>query len=164
MITRMIESSVAGFVATIPMSYFMNWGDGWKLTRPGTSLPPRKITEESVQPVEEFAEQSLSSKTIDRATYAAHFGYGATVGSLFGLKRRDEPFAKNVCSGILFGIAVWVVSYFGWLPAIESRAAGVRQTRRVNFIMFFAHVVWGASLGACSYPLQKVERKIWSKP
>jgi hypothetical protein len=48
---------------------------------------------------------------------------------------------------VAFGVAVWLLSYMGWLPAIGLFGPATRDTQGRSALMVAAHLVWGAALG-----------------
>ena len=57
--------------------------------------------------------------------------------------------------GIAEGLAVWTVSYFGWVPAANIlRRASTHPFRRTA-LMIGAHVVWGACNAIVSRELER---------
>jgi hypothetical protein len=52
-----------------------------------------------------------------------------------------------VLAGVGFGLAVWAVSYLGWLPAAGILSPATEHPARRNALMIGAHVVWGATTG-----------------
>ena len=92
----------------------------------------------------------------DRATDAAtlaHFGFGAAAGAAYGALR-NEP---TLASAIRYGLAVWTVSYFGWVPAFGFLTPAHRHPVRRSALMIAAHVVWGATLGWAARHLLRSE-------
>lgn len=79
------------------------------------------------------------------ATTVSHFGYGAAAGALYapiaGRGRR-----RRTLAGIGYGLAVWAVSYLGWIPALRILPPATQQPRQHNLMMILAHVAWGAAL------------------
>lgn len=76
---------------------------------------------------------------------ASHFAYGAGGGLLYSsvaLKGSLAPAPK----GIIFGLAVWAASYFGWLPAANILPPETEHWKR-HVMMALSHVVWGAATG-----------------
>ena len=108
-------------------------------------LPPRQITENVAAAA--GVDLGPDEETHKTATLAAHFGYGATVGAMYG------PLAgmtglPRVAEGVLYGLAVWGGSYLGALPGAGLYKPANEETPGRNALMIAAHVVWGASLGA----------------
>lgn len=56
---------------------------------------------------------------------------------------RANPIAK----GLLFGLGVWGITYYG-LPALGVRAMALKLTPARSLMMMLAHAAWGATLGA----------------
>jgi hypothetical protein len=85
------------------------------------------------------------------ATLLHHFLFGAAAGSLFaGLSRR-----RDVRSGAVYGVTVWMTSCLGWLPARGILRPATHHPRRRNGLMIAAHLVSGSSLAiALSNPLR----------
>jgi hypothetical protein len=108
------------------------------------ALPPRQITDEAVERV--GAEEELDEGHKQALTALSHFGYGAAMGATYErvLGGKREPTAAN---GALFGLAVWGVSYLGWLPALDFSPAAPREPAERNSMMVVSHLVWGGVTG-----------------
>lgn len=87
----------------------------------------------------------LDSEQEDALAVAAHFGYGASFGALYALWRRRD--GATVVSGILFGLAVWAISYGGYLPASGLTPPPERHDAFSMARLGVAHAVYGAALG-----------------
>jgi hypothetical protein len=136
-----ILGALAGFVATLPMTATMSRLHQTLPLEERYPLPPRELAED------------MPSMAVGRATATLvyHFLYGAAAGALYGgiSRRRDLP------TGAAYGIAVWVASYLGWIPALQRLKTATRHPARRNGLMLIAHLVWGAALTA---GLREVER------
>jgi uncharacterized membrane protein YagU involved in acid resistance len=108
------------------------------------ALPPRQITARILKQL--GLSDDFNRSEVDLLTLVSHFGYGASMGTLYRLiiQNRDP----NVKNGALFGVAVWTASYLGWLPALGIRKPATKESFERNLLMILAHVVWGASLGS----------------
>jgi uncharacterized membrane protein YagU involved in acid resistance len=51
-------------------------------------------------------------------------------------------------TGAAAGLAVWLASYMGWIPAVGNLEPATRHPARRNALMIVAHLVWGASTSA----------------
>lgn len=80
----------------------------------------------------------------DALAVAAHFGYGATFGALYALWRRGRG---SLPTGILFGLAIWAISYAGYLPASGLTRPPDQHDAYSMTRLAVAHVVYGAALG-----------------
>lgn len=150
--------ALGGLLATGPMTVVMLAMH--RLLPPGEQypLPPRLITEAVAAHTEAVAahteavaarsgdEPAAHSESSKRAaTWLAHFGFGASAGSLypFTTGRLRLPPALR---GVLFGLLVWAGSYLGWLPALDILPPATRTPLRRNALMIAAHLVWGAAI------------------
>jgi uncharacterized membrane protein YagU involved in acid resistance len=59
--------------------------------------------------------------------------------------------------GALAGLALWVGSYLGWLPAVGILRPATRHPWRRNLLMIVAHIVWGVTLGEMTRKLTERE-------
>jgi len=80
-------------------------------------------------------------------TLLSHFGYGAAAGAVYSLLEKNIPLEAAI-KGALAGVAVWVGSYLGWLPAMGILTPATRHPLRRNLLMIVAHLVWGVTMGA----------------
>lgn len=138
-----IIGAVAGVAATVAMTLAMN-ALFRRLPAPERyPLPPRELTERTAASV--GLRRRLGEPGLKAATLASHFGFGAAAGSLYAplLLRRLPPMA----GGVGYGLAVWTVSYLGWIPALGLLRPATRHPARRNALILAAHVVWGAALG-----------------
>lgn len=143
-VDKFLKGAAAGFVATVPMSLSMLLG--WKLLprREKYPLPPRLITEELTERV--GLEDRMSEGEMTGLTIFSHFAYGALFGSIYALFDNRIPMHSSL-RGALAGIALWIASYLGWLPALGILQPATRHPWRRNLLMIIAHLIWGVTLG-----------------
>lgn len=130
---------LAGFAATAPMTVAM-----WALDRswrPNEQrLPPKQITRNLARRFRLHRFLNKSGK--EAASWASHFGYGAATGAAYPLTAERLPVRAEV-KGSLYGVLVWVLSYLGWLPALDIMPHAKRQSATRNVALVGSHVVWG---------------------
>ncbi|HEY7161441.1 MAG TPA: hypothetical protein VH815_09280 [Acidobacteriota bacterium] len=150
-VRRTLNGAASGFLATFPMTVTMF---GIRNALPlfhHHSTPPYKITSKVFRKLQMLAPWETKKKKA--LTTASHFGYGAAGGvvySMFANKSELSPAVK----GSLFGLLVWVSSYFGWLPATNILPAYKEHPKR-HAMMAASHVVWGTAM---AYIFQRVEK------
>jgi putative membrane protein len=147
LMTTWIKGAVAGTLATAPMSLVMLL---WQRRLPWHeryALPPRQLTRRVTQSVaKSLAVPEPSSSQQQALTVLGHFGYGAATGALYPAATSRLP-APPIVKGALFGLAVWLCSYLGWIPASGLMSSARHHPARRNALMIGAHLVWGAMLG-----------------
>ncbi len=142
--SALFAGAIAGTVATVPMTVAMELMRDQSLLERYRRLPPAEIT---ARIAVRSGFGNLDTAELGAASLVSHFGFGASVGALFG------PIAQTtrrspVVIGIAYGLGVWASSYLGWLPATGLFPPATRDTRFRTAYMIAAHVVWGAALGA----------------
>lgn len=131
---RMILGALAGFSATLPMTWVMRHLHRRLPPSERYPLPPRELGET-------LPALGLRPST---ATLLYHFLYGALAGSgLAALTAR-----RDLGTGALFGVGVWAGSYLGWIPAAGLLRSAAGHPPRRNGLMLVAHLAWGACLAA----------------
>jgi uncharacterized membrane protein YagU involved in acid resistance len=153
---KLFIGAAAGCIATAPMSISMLLG--WKLLPKHEKyhLPPRLITQEILERV--GIEGHLSEKGLVGLTILSHFGYGALSGAVYALFEHKLPVHSSL-KGVLNGLALWVGSYLGWLPAMGILSPATQHPWRRNLLMIIAHVIWGVTLGEVTRKLTANEWK-----
>lgn len=136
--------ALAGIIATIPMTLFMLLMHKLLPKWQQYALPPERITTR-------VAKRAKIGKEMDKPqrvglALVSHFGYGGNMGALY------TPLARKLAlppalKGALFGIIVWVGSYFGVVPAMDPSESAPEQPFQRNLMMIAAHLVWGTTLG-----------------
>jgi uncharacterized membrane protein YagU involved in acid resistance len=141
---KLVKGALAGFVATAPMSISMVLG--WRLLprREKYHLPPRLITQEITERV--GIEDDMSENQLVGLTIFSHFGYGAIFGAIYTLFEHLVSVPSSL-KGALAGVALWLGSYLGWLPALGILTPATQHPWRRNLLMVLAHVIWGVTLG-----------------
>lgn len=139
-----MHGTLAGFVATLPMSAFM-WGARELLPQSEQySLPPHQLVAKLAKSV--GIAEAASGPDHNLVTIAAHFGYGATAGALYtALPSQILP--SPILRGTIFGLLVWAGSYLGLLPALGILSPATQHPVGRNALMIAAHIVWGSTLG-----------------
>jgi uncharacterized membrane protein YagU involved in acid resistance len=137
-----LTGGLAGGLATVPMTGFM-----LAAQRKGFlgEAPPRLITDFALI----SARLPVHDKNTETAvTGSVHFGFGIVCGALFGaLSHRTRLPFPRVVQGTLFGIAVWFVSYQGWIPALHIMPPPEDDRPDRPVVMILAHLVYGSTLG-----------------
>ncbi len=134
----LIEGMKDGAIATAAMSAVMVAGDkAGFLGEP----PPTTITREALRDAD-----ADHPATIAIVAPAAHLAFGALGGALFVVLRRLLP-GPGWLLGILYGLAIWAVSYRGWIPALGILPPPEHDRPGRPAVMVAAHVVYGLMLG-----------------
>ncbi|MBV9462922.1 MAG: DUF1440 domain-containing protein [Verrucomicrobiae bacterium] len=143
---------LAGFVATVPMTFWLKLLHGGSPHRKLDPLPPRQITmnvAEAAGVRERLDEEDRSS-----ATLAAHFSFGAASGAAYSALERKWP-GPAIAKGVAYGLAVWAAAYAVALPALHLQPAPQDRPRRRNALMISAHLIWGGALALGSELLRQ---------
>jgi hypothetical protein len=106
-------------------------------------LPPKAITDRML---ERLGVHPTHETRVALAA-AQHVGFGAATGALFGLAAPRSRM-KSILAGSLYGTAVWLASYEGWVPAIGALPRARRDRPDRQAMLLGAHVAFGAVLGA----------------
>jgi hypothetical protein len=149
---RLLRGAVAGAAATAPMTALMFAAQ--KLGLMGRQ-PPAKITDAFLDRFD------VDASPVQRQLLAAaaHVGFGAAAGALFGLlRRRRRRGARAAVEGATFGTAVWASSYAGWVPAFGIMPPPSRDRFGRPPTMLMAHWVFGTTLGLVLSRLRRGER------
>lgn len=144
MLKRVAVGAVAGTIAAVPMTTYWEYMHKRLPGEPPRPLPPREIVETAA--VKAGISRQLSERDVQNLALAAHFGYAALTGALFGLLAPRST-AAALGAGMLFGIGVWAGSYLGWLPATGLRHSPRYDLRARTALLIGGHLVWGASTG-----------------
>ena len=144
MLLRLLVGALGGMSATGPMTIAMIWLHRILPTRERYSLPPREI-------IVHLAEKAGVQKKLDREARAAltlinHFGFGAVAATIYSLLEARIP-GKALVKGPIFGALVWLVSYFGLLPAVGILELPTKQPFSRNALMLAVHLIWGLVVG-----------------
>ena len=145
--SRLLIGAIGGFVGTMAMTAAMRRMHGRLPDKERYPLPPREIVESAARQ----ADVELPEEAARDITTAAHFAYGAAVGAMIGALN-PEPSKKT---GAVTGVAVWLASYMGWIPAVGILEPATRHPRRRTGLMIAAHLVWGLSTAAAMRELGK---------
>jgi len=139
LLSRSLSGALAGVLATGAMSLLML---GAKRLGALGEPPPRRLVRRL------SAALGLArprGKALDALALAAHFGFGATMGGVFGLL---PVRARTSGGGMLFGLGVWAANYAGWLPQAGLMPPVHRDRPGRQPVMIAAHVVFGVALAA----------------
>jgi hypothetical protein len=137
----LVRGAVAGVAATTAMSAVMFVSRKAGLMG---KMPPERITEAGLRVLRVHASESSE----DALSTVAHLGYGAGVGALFAVAERTTRLpVPGAVAGALYGLAVWTVSYAGWIPALGIMPPPHRDRHDRQTSMILAHLMYGAVLG-----------------
>lgn len=139
---RLVEGTIAGVLATFPMTLFLFLIHRLLPKWQRYALPPERITKELADRSQII--HNMNKQQLLAVTLFTHFGYGGVSGALYAFTMERLPLARTV-KGILFGILVWAISYLGWQPLFHFREQAPREPLRRNGMMIAAHFIFGIS-------------------
>jgi hypothetical protein len=88
---------------------------------------------------------------------AAHFGFGALAGALFGALNLTRPLPAAAA-----GLGVWAASYFGWVCGLQILKPAHQHPARRSGLMSAVHLVWGAVTALTLKELLEARRTIFA--
>ena len=147
----LINSGLAGFLATGPMTLVIFGGRALRLLR---TPPPVEITANVQRRLanDEDAPEDIPRSVFQASWLLSHFGYGASCGLLYPLLDPLLP-RPLVLRGLAYGLAVWGVSYINLMPQLRLYPP-VREDRLSRAaVMIAAHVVYGVALSVLEWQL-----------
>ena len=141
----MLRGGLSGFVATLVMTGVMYAGKwlGFLRTPPPQQITARAGHKANVPP------EHVPKGAFDAAWLAAHFGYGASCGALFGLIVPLMP-RRASASGLLYGGALWAISYLKLMPKLGLYPHPSDDSPSRTAVMVAAHAVYGVTLAKLS--------------
>jgi hypothetical protein len=138
---RLVAGVVAGLLATLIMSAFMEWARRSRWLR---KHPPEEITERALQRIG----ASVSEPLKDTTATAAHLAFGVGAGAGYGLLPAPRRRCLRVVAGVGYGLGIWAISYAGWAPAVRLMPSPTEDRTESQAAILASHVVYGAVLGA----------------
>lgn len=143
-LTPVIAGSVAGCVATLPMTLAMEAMHRRLPSDEQYPLPPQQITDNLAQHV--GMNPCLDEQSRTQTALVAHFAFGAAMGALYGGLGSRLP-VPEPARGVLLGVGVWAGNYLGFLPSVGLLSPATQHPLRRSALMITAHVVWGVTTG-----------------
>ena len=151
--SRLVIGAIAGFVGTMAMTSAMQRLHKRLPVKERYPLTPREIVDSTAA----AAGAALPNDAAKDITTAAHFAYGAAMGAMISALN-PEPSKK---AGAAAGMAVWLASYMGWIPALNVLEPATRHPRRRNLLMIGVHIVWGAATASAMRELRVARETIF---
>lgn len=150
--SRLVIGGIAGFVGTMAMTAAMRRLHRRLPRDERYPLTPREIIDSGSAQLR----VPLGPEVAKDVTTAAHFAYGAACGALVAAMNPDPK--KR--TGAAAGVAIWVASYMGWIPAVRTLEPATRHPARRNLLMIGVHIVWGAATAAAMRELRLARETI----
>ncbi len=146
---RYVRGVIGGGAGTLVMTGAILAGE--RLFRFRTP-PPKEITRNVLWRI---GMPRAQSGALARVIWvAAHEAYGMTCGVGYALVRPRLP-ASRYAAGLIFGGAVWVVGYLGYLPALGLYPSPDDDKRSRTSVMVIAHAVFGVVLAEVEHRLSR---------
>jgi uncharacterized membrane protein YagU involved in acid resistance len=155
---RVLVGALGGLSATGPVTIAMILLHRRLPIRHRYSLPPREITVHLAEKA--GVHRKLGPEARAALTLINHFGYGAMAATTYSLAERQIPTGVLV-KGPLFGALVWLVSYFGLLPAVGILDPATKHPLSRNVLMLAVHLVWGLVVGVFVETLLSEKRSVF---
>ena len=150
--SRLVIGGIAGFVGTMAMTMAMRRLHRRLPAKERYPLTPREIIDSGSKQVG----LPLADEAAKDITAVAHFAYGAACGAL--LAAADPEPKKR--TGAAAGVAIWLASYMGWIPAVGNLKPATQHPGRRNLLMIGVHLVWGAATAASMRELRLARKTI----
>ena len=150
--SRLLIGGIAGFVGTMAMTGAMRRMHARLPEKERYPLTPREIVDSGSK---QFG-VALTDEAAKDVTTLSHFLYGAAMGAMIAAANPDPK--KR--TGAAAGVAVWLASYMGWIPAVGTLEPATEHPVRRNALMIAAHLVWGSATAAAIRELRLARETI----
>jgi uncharacterized membrane protein YagU involved in acid resistance len=151
--SRLLIGGIAGFVGTMAMTAAMRRFHRRLPAEESYPLTPREIVDSGSKQLG----LPLVGEAAKDVTTAAHFAYGAAMGAMIAAMNPDPK--KR--TGAAAGVAIWLASYMGWIPAVGTLEPATKHPARRNTLMIGVHLVWGAATAASMRELRAARESIF---
>jgi len=153
--TRLLIGGIAGVVGTMAMTAAMRRLHRRLPEKERYPLTPREIVDSGSKQLD----VPLTEEGAKDLTTAAHFAYGAAMGALIATMNSDP----RKRTGAAAGVAVWLASYMGWIPAVGNLKPATQHPPRRNLLMLGVHLVWGAATASAIREVRLARETILAK-
>jgi hypothetical protein len=150
--SRLLIGAIAGIAGTMAMTSAMRRLHARLPAEERYPLTPREIVDSTA----DGAGAPLPEEAAKDLTTAAHFAYGAACGALLAAINPES--SKR--TGAAAGVAVWLASYMGWIPALNVLEPATRHPPRRNLLMIGVHLVWGSATAGAMRELRHARETI----
>ncbi|CAN5907850.1 hypothetical protein BH23PLA1_BH23PLA1_26340 [soil metagenome] len=93
-----------------------------------------------------------SDETRDQLSHGIHWGYGMTMGGVYGAGRGRVGF-PDLKGGLLFGVGLWLIGDEMIVPMLGLQGGPTGATRWQHLHRLGAHLAYGAGLSAATQAL-----------
>ncbi len=151
--SRLLIGGIAGLVGTMAMTAAMRRFHRRLPDEERYPLTPREIIDSGSKQLG----APVVGEVAKDVTTAAHFAYGAACGALIAAMNPDP--GKR--TGAAAGVAVWLASYMGWIPAVGTLEPATKHPARRNLLMIGVHLVWGSATAGAIRELRAARESIF---
>ena len=151
--SRLVIGGIAGLVGTMAMTAAMRRLHRRLPEEERYPLTPREIVDSGSRQLG----LPLTGETAKDVTTVAHFAYGAAMGAMIAAMNPDPK--KR--TGAAAGVAIWLASYMGWIPAVGTLEPATRHPARRNLLMIGVHLVWGSATAGAIRELREARETIF---
>ncbi|GII79559.1 hypothetical protein Sru01_45410 [Sphaerisporangium rufum] len=148
MLRNLVNGVAGGVLATAAMSAVMLAGDRAGLLG---EHPPKLIARAFLP-----GSRRRPKRGEGALGAVAHFGFGAGTGALFGVLAAGRR--PPVPLGVAYGLAIWLVSYQGWVPGLRIMPPVHRDREDRQAVMAAGHVVYGTTLALALARMSRAAR------
>lgn len=148
--------AAAGVAATVLMTGVMEAAQRLGLMG---DMPPWVITRRTLE--KSGKRHKVSTPAQKLLATAMHVGFGAILGAIYeAVEDEAQPPGPKLAHVLGYSVAVWAVSYAGWVPALGLMPPPTHDQKGRQLATFAAHIVFGAALLAAAEGLRRVEEQV----
>lgn len=105
------------------------------------------------------AGHKIKEENKETAGSIVHYGFGTSVGALFGLLNLYLP-QKKIASGLLYGVGVWAIADNVLVPLMGLSKGPLKQSFKTQAYALTSHLVYGGALSTLLKQEQKLEQTL----
>jgi hypothetical protein len=150
-----VRGALAGAAGTAVMTLMMKKVAPQVI--PEEMRPDEFVPKRVVEWVEAEAGQpnALTESQEVKAAMGAHFSYGSGMGAAYGLARSAMDGIPAPLAGAMFGLALWGLSFEGWMPALGVQEATTEKPPKKWPMPIMAHLMYGVTTALAYEALER---------